>query len=70
MLTAPGSACLDACSAGLQQLQPAETSACQSVCALQGTVVIGVMPTVAQTVQCDALPRGHALHPGIRVDLH
>jgi DNA-binding transcriptional LysR family regulator len=53
----------------LQQLEQAEESARQSVSALQGTVVIGVMPSVAQEVLCDALPQFHALHPGIRVDL-
>lgn len=69
VLTAPGSAYLDACRAGLQQLELAEESARQSVSALQGTVVVGVMPSVAQEVLCDALPQFHALHPGIRIDL-
>lgn len=69
MLTAPGSAYLHDCRAGLQQLDQAEESARQSVSALQGTVVVGVMPSVAQEVLCDALPQFHALYPGLRVDL-
>lgn len=69
VLTTAGSAYLDACRPALAQLADAEEQAAASASQVQGTVVVGVQPIIAQEVLTPALPRFNALHPDIQLDV-
>ncbi len=67
--TVAGHAFLEACRPALAQLDDAAEQATASTARVQGTVVVGVQPVIAQEVLTAALPRFFALHPDIQLDL-
>lgn len=67
--TVAGSTFLASCRAALAQLDEAAEQATASATRLQGTVVVGVQPVIAQEVLTPALPRFCAMHPDIQLDV-
>jgi len=68
-LTAAGGAYADACLPALSQLTEADQQASASSRGVQGTLVLGVQPVIAQEVLTAALPRFNALYPDIQLDI-
>lgn len=69
VLTAAGGTYLEACRPAMAQLVSAEEQASASAIGVQGTVVVGVQPVIAQEVLTAALPRFNALYPDIQLDV-
>jgi LysR family transcriptional regulator, regulator for bpeEF and oprC len=67
--TVAGRAFLDACRTALVQLDDAAEQASASAVRVEGTVVVGVQPVIAQEVLTAALPRFCALYPDIQLDV-
>lgn len=67
--TVPGRAFLENCRPALAQLDDAVEQAAASATLVQGTVVVGVQPVIAQEVLTAALPRFCALFPDIQLDV-
>jgi DNA-binding transcriptional LysR family regulator len=67
--TAAGSTYLEACRPALEQLEQAEARAAASELGATGTVVLGLQPVIAQEIVTAALPRFHALHPNVQLDV-
>ena len=67
--TVAGSMFLEACRPALAQLDEAVEQATASATRVQGTVVIGVQPVIAQEVLTAALPKFCALYPDIQLDV-
>lgn len=67
--TVAGRAFLETCRPALAQLDDAAERAAASATRVQGTVVVGVQPVIAQEVLTAALPRFCALHPDIQLDV-
>jgi len=68
-LTASGADYLDACQPALEQLRCADETARATTQRTPGTVVLGVQHVIAREFLTPALPRFHARHPQIHVDL-
>lgn len=68
-LTASGAAYLESCLPALALLQEADTRARAARHEAAGTVVVGVHNVVARHALATALPRFHAQHPRIALDL-
>lgn len=69
LLTAAGSAYLEACRPALERLHDADEQATSGSSRIQGSVIVGVQPVIAQEVLTAALPRFNALHPDIQLDV-
>jgi len=67
-LTASGAAYLQSCLPALAQLHEADEL--MRAPSTPGTVVVGVQHVIAREVLTPALPRFHARHPQIRIDVH
>jgi LysR family transcriptional regulator, regulator for bpeEF and oprC len=67
--TVAGSTFLEACRPAMSQLDDAVEQATASATRIQGTVVVGVQPVIAQEVLTAALPRFCALYPDIQLDM-
>lgn len=67
--TVAGGTFLEACRPALAQLDDAAEQATASATRVQGTVVVGVQPVIAQEVLTAALPRFCALYPDIQLDV-
>lgn len=67
--TVAGSTLLQASRPALAQLDDALEQATASATRIQGTVVVGVQPVIAQEVLTAALPRFCALYPDIQLDV-
>ncbi len=68
-LTASGEAYLDACQPLLAQLREADEQISASTTRARGDIVVGIQPVLAQRCIAPALPRWHALHPDIQLDV-
>lgn len=68
-LTASGEAYLDACQPLLVQLREADEQISASTSRARGDIVVGIQPVLAQHCIAPALPRLHAQHPDIHVDV-
>jgi DNA-binding transcriptional LysR family regulator len=68
-LTAEGSRYLEACAPALAQLDDADERLRGSMQRPKGTVVIGVQHVIARGCLTAALPRFHARHPDIEIDV-
>ena len=68
-LTADGARYLEACTPALAQLHEADESLRATSSRPKGTVVIGVQHVVARGYLTAILPRFHALHPDIDIDV-
>jgi DNA-binding transcriptional LysR family regulator len=68
-LTGAGAGYLEACLPALQQLADAEAQLRAARQDLAGTVVVGVHNIIARGLLSPALPRFHALHPRIDLDI-
>jgi DNA-binding transcriptional LysR family regulator len=70
VLTAGGSTYLEACRPLLAQLAEADEQASSAASArIQGTIVIGTQPVIAQECLTAALPRFNALYPEVQLDV-
>ena len=69
VLTAAGSAYLDACVPALEQLAAADEQVSATNARVRGTVVVGVQPVIAQECLTAALPRFAAMYPEIQLDI-
>jgi DNA-binding transcriptional LysR family regulator len=69
MLTAAGSGYLEACLPALQQLAAADEQLRAARLEAAGLVTVGVHNIIARGLLAPALPRFHALHPRIELDL-
>ena len=70
VLTAAGSAYLEACRAGARSAGRRRRAGQRlHVTAARGTVVVGVQPVIAQEVLTAALPRFAAMYPEIQLDI-
>lgn len=67
--TAAGQAFLESCRPALAMLHDATEQAAASATRVQGTVVVGVQPVIAQEVLNAALPKFCALYPDIQLDV-
>lgn len=67
--TVAGSAFLEGCRPALAQLDEAAEQASASAQRVQGSIVVGVQPVIAQEVLTAALPRFCALYPEIQIDV-
>ena len=67
--TVAGQAFMESCRPALVQLDDAVEQASASALRVQGTVVVGVQPVIAQEVLTAALPRFCALYPDIQLDV-
>jgi LysR family transcriptional regulator, regulator for bpeEF and oprC len=67
--TVAGRAFLQTCRPALTQLDEAVEQATASATRVQGPVVVGVQPVIAQEVLTAALPRFCALYPDIQLDV-
>ena len=67
--TAAGTSYLEACTPVLRQLTDAEQKISAGASQLEGTVVVGIQPIIAQEVLTAALPRFYALYPDIQLDV-
>lgn len=67
--TVAGRTFLEACRPALAQLDDAAEQATASATRVQGTVVVGVQPVIAQEVLTAALPKFCALYPDIQLDV-
>jgi DNA-binding transcriptional LysR family regulator len=68
-LTAAGAAYVDACAPALATLAEADELTRTSAVRAPGRVVVGVQHVIARGALAEALPRFHARHPEIHVDL-
>lgn len=68
-LTGAGTGYLESCLPALQQLADAEAQLRAGRQDLAGTVVVGVHHIIARELLSPALPRFHALHPRIELDI-
>ena len=68
-LTAGGASYLEACAPALAQLEDADEQARAQTVQLKGTLVIGVQHVIARGCLTAALPRFHARHPDIDLDV-
>ena len=68
-LTAGGASYLDACAPALAQLNDADEQARALAVRLKGTLVVGVQHVIARGCLTAALPRFHARHPDIELDV-
>lgn len=69
MLTAAGASYLEACAPALAQLNDADEQARALAVRLKGTLVVGVQHVIARGCLTAALPRFHARHPDIELDV-
>lgn len=69
VLTAAGSAYLEACRPLVEALAEADEVAGASTSRVRGTVVVGVQPVIAQECLAAALPRFLAAHPEVQLDM-
>lgn len=69
VLTAAGSAYLDACRPLIDALADADETALGATSRVRGTVVVGVQPVIAQECLTAALPRFLAAHPEVQLDM-
>ncbi len=67
--TVAGNTFLASCRPALAQLDDAVEQAAASAVRVQGTVVVGVQPVIAQEVLTAALPKFCALYPDIQLDV-
>lgn len=67
--TVAGRAFLEVCRPALAQLDDAAEQATASAARVQGTVVVGVQPVIAQEVLTAELPKFLALYPDIQLDV-
>lgn len=67
--TVAGLTFLETCRPALAQLDDAAEQATASATRVQGTVVVGVQPVIAQEVLTAALPKFCALYPDIQLDV-
>ena len=68
-LTAGGASYLEACAPALAQLADADEQARALAVRLKGTLVVGVQHVIARGCLTAALPRFHARHPDIELDV-
>lgn len=68
-LTASGEKYLESCGPALAQLELADESLRSSTERIAGTIVVGVQHVIASEFLSPALPRFHALHPHIDIDV-
>jgi len=68
-LTASGERYLAACMPALAQLEQADEMLNSADSETAGTIVVGVQHVIASQVLAPALPRFHALHPHVEVDI-
>ena len=68
-LTAGGASYLEACAPALAQLTDADEQARALAVRLKGTLVVGVQHVIARGCLTAALPRFHACHPDIELDV-
>ena len=68
-LTASGETYLESCGPALTQLELADESLRSSAERIAGTIVVGVQHVIAREFLTPALPRFHALHPHIEIDV-
>ena len=68
-LTAGGASYLEACAPALAQLSDADEQARALAVRLKGTLVVGVQHVIARGCLTAALPRFHARHPDIELDV-
>jgi LysR family transcriptional regulator for bpeEF and oprC len=68
-LTASGAQYLESCVPALGQLEIADEVARSSTVRTPGTVVVGVQHVIAREFLTPALPRFHARHPQIQIDV-
>jgi DNA-binding transcriptional LysR family regulator len=68
-LTASGEAYLDSCGPALSQLELADELLSSSTVRTAGTIVVGVQHVIAREYLAPVLPRFHALHPHIEIDV-
>lgn len=69
VLTAAGSAYLEACRPLVDALADADEMASGTGSRVRGTVVVGVQPVIAQECLTAALPRFLAAHPEVQLDI-
>lgn len=69
VLTAAGSAYLEACRPPVLALAEADETAGSNASKVRGTVVVGVQPVIGQECLTAALPRFLAAHPEVQLDL-
>jgi DNA-binding transcriptional LysR family regulator len=68
-LTASGEAYLDSCGPALAQLELADELLSASTARTAGAIVVGVQHVIAREYLAPALPRFHALHPHVEIDV-
>ena len=68
-MTAGGASYLEACAPALAQLTDADEQARALAVRLKGTLVVGVQHVIARGCLTAALPRFHARHPDIHLDV-
>ncbi len=68
-LTTSGASYLETCQPLLQELAAADSSLSRSAEQLSGTLAVAVHPQLAQYALLPALPRFHAMHPDIQIEL-
>jgi LysR family transcriptional regulator for bpeEF and oprC len=68
-LTAGGASYLEACAPAMAQLTDADEQARALAVRLKGTLVVGVQHVIARGCLTAALPRFHARHPDIELDV-
>jgi DNA-binding transcriptional LysR family regulator len=68
-LTASGDEYLASCMPALSQLELADEILSSAASRTSGTLVVGVQHVIASQVLAPALPRFHALHPHIEIDV-
>lgn len=68
-LTTAGNTYLESCRPAILQLQNADRQATAGASNVQGTLVVGIQPVIAQEVLTAALPRFNLLYPDIQLDV-